>query len=71
MEFADKDLQCDTCGAEFVFSAREQQFFQGRGFTNLPRRCKSCKAKRAGSGRVRPETHLTCAGCGKDTTVPI
>jgi hypothetical protein len=51
MEFADKDLKCDTCGAEFVFSAGEQQFFQGRGFTNLPKHCKRCQPKRAGRGR--------------------
>jgi hypothetical protein len=56
MKFADKDLRCSTCGAEFVFSAGEQQFFLGRGFTNIPRHCKQCKAKRSGSGRVRPET---------------
>jgi len=37
MEFPDKDLKCCTCGEEFVFSAGEQHFFQGRGFTNLPK----------------------------------
>jgi len=71
MEFVDKDLKCCTCGAEFVFSAGEQQFFQGRGFTNLPKHCKLCKAKRAGNGRVPPETHVKCSGCGIDTTVPF
>lgn len=71
MEFADKDLRCITCDAEFVFSAGEQQFFLGRGFTNLPKHCKQCKANRTEGRQVRPETQVKCAACGRDTTVPF
>jgi len=70
--FADRDVLCVSCGATFVFSAGEQQFFQEKGFTNVPKHCKQCKAKKLGSkGRGRIETHVTCSQCGSDTTVPF
>jgi CxxC-x17-CxxC domain-containing protein len=70
--FADRDVLCVSCGATFVFSTGEQQFFQEKGFTNIPKRCKQCKAKRqSGTGLRRIETHVTCSQCGIDTTVPF
>lgn len=70
--FNDRDVLCVSCGATFVFSAGEQQFFQEKGFTNVPKHCKQCKAKKQGStGRRRIETHVTCSQCGSDTTVPF
>ena len=51
MEYQDKVLKCAECGAEFVFTAGEQMFFADKGFKNEPKRCKSCKAKRADSLR--------------------
>ena len=72
MEFVDRELTCIACGAEFVFTAGEQLFFHDKQFTNDPKRCKQCKAKRKrGGGRVRPETRTTCAECGTVTTVPF
>jgi CxxC-x17-CxxC domain-containing protein len=72
MAFADRDVQCVDCGAMFVFSAGEQQFFFEKGFTNDPKRCKQCKAKRQGAtGRRQMETHVTCSQCGGQTTVPF
>jgi CxxC-x17-CxxC domain-containing protein len=78
MEYRDKVLKCAECGAEFVFTAGEQMFFADKGFKNEPKRCKSCKAKRAdnvGQGQVsnfqRTETKTTCSQCGKETTVPF
>jgi CxxC-x17-CxxC domain-containing protein len=76
MEYRDKVLKCAECGAEFVFTAGEQMFFADKGFKNEPKRCKSCKAKRADTaGQVsnfqRTETKTTCSQCGKDTTVPF
>ena len=47
MEYQDKVLKCAECDAEFVFTAGEQMFFADKGFKNEPKRCKSCKAKRA------------------------
>jgi CxxC-x17-CxxC domain-containing protein len=72
MEFADRILKCIDCGAEFVFTAGEQLFFHDKQFTNDPKRCKQCKAKRAsGAPKVRPETRTTCSACGEATTVPF
>jgi len=75
MEYHDKVLKCSECGAEFVFTAGEQMFFADKGFKNEPKRCKSCKAKRAesagGSAPIRTETKTSCSQCGKETTVPF
>lgn len=46
MAFADKILRCRDCGADFVFSAGEQEFFSLKGLTNEPARCPSCRALR-------------------------
>lgn len=72
MEFTDRTLKCIDCGAEFVFTAGEQLFFHDKQFTNDPKHCKQCKAKRAkGDARVRPETRTRCSECGEETTVPF
>jgi CxxC-x17-CxxC domain-containing protein len=78
MEFQDKTLVCVDCGAEFLWTAGEQLFFADKNFKNEPKRCKSCKAKRASRpapgasmGRERVETKTTCSACGKGTTVPF
>ncbi|HVO58117.1 MAG TPA: zinc-ribbon domain containing protein, partial [Dongiaceae bacterium] len=76
MEYHDKVLKCSECSAEFIFTAGEQMFFADKGFKNEPKRCKSCKAKRAessggSSSPVRSETKTSCSQCGKDTTVPF
>ena len=42
----DKTLTCRDCGAEFVFTAAEQDFFAEKGFTNEPGRCPECRAAR-------------------------
>jgi len=51
MDFVDKQLTCVDCGTEFVFSAGEQLFFQEKQFTNDPKLCKQCKAKRKRSSQ--------------------
>jgi CxxC-x17-CxxC domain-containing protein len=43
--YTDKTLTCADCGQQFVFTASEQEFYAGRGFTE-PRRCPSCRASR-------------------------
>jgi CxxC-x17-CxxC domain-containing protein len=76
MEYQDRFLKCADCGTEFVFTAGEQAFYADKGFRNEPKRCKSCKSKRAenmgqGSGAPRSETRTSCSQCGKETTVPF
>ena len=49
----DRAITCVDCGAEFEFTASEQQFYADRQFRE-PRRCPSCRAvrklSRGGSG---------------------
>lgn len=73
MEYQDRVLKCLDCGAEFVFTVGEQEFYADKGFKNEPKRCKPCKAKRGQmlSGQGRVETSTTCSQCGKETTVPF
>jgi CxxC-x17-CxxC domain-containing protein len=86
MEFVDRLLKCCDCSNEFVFTAGEQLFFFDKQFKNDPKRCKLCKAKRAGLGRTaaaaegaaaaalplsRTETRTECSACGIETTVPF
>ena len=72
--YEDKTLVCKDCGAEFVFTAGEQEFYAEKGFQNEPTRCKACrqarKASRA-SGAPRQMFDAVCAECGKPTQVPF
>lgn len=54
--FDDKILICVECHEEFVFTAAAQDYFAERGYTDDPKRCKTChtgfkKAQRAGQNR--------------------
>ena len=75
--FEDKTLTCRECGAQFVFTASEQQFYADKGFQNEPGRCPSCRAKRRaanGGNNTRPERQMyevICDGCGQPTQVPF
>ena len=76
MDFINKGLKCVDCGSDFVFTAAEQFFFATRHFTNLPKHCKTCRARRNRifGKPVRPvlhETQIACAECGFETTVPF
>jgi CxxC-x17-CxxC domain-containing protein len=77
MDFVDRNLKCQDCGHEFVFTAGEQLFFHDKQFQNDPKRCKECKGKRtsvrrAGAGRRgATETRTNCSRCGVETTVPF
>ncbi len=50
-EFVDETLTCRDCGAEFVFTAGEQEFYKQKGFENKPVRCKTCRDKRKNYNR--------------------
>ncbi len=53
MPYTDKTLTCQDCGQQFTFSAEDQEFFAGKGYTE-PKRCPACrqarKAERGGGG---------------------
>ena len=46
MPYTDRNLTCVDCGAEFVFTAEDQEFHASRGFTNEPKRCPDCRRAR-------------------------
>lgn len=82
MSFEDKNLTCRECGNNFVWTAGEQAFYAEKGLQNVPSRCPDCRAARRASGgnaatvsRPRNENRVqhpvTCASCGKETTVPF
>ena len=73
--YEDKTLVCKDCGAEFVFTAGEQEFYAEKGFQNEPTRCRACrqarKANRPAAGAPREMHDAVCAECGKPTQVPF
>jgi CxxC-x17-CxxC domain-containing protein len=82
--FSDKSLVCVDCGADFVFTAGEQEFHASKGFTQEPRRCPDCRRARKGaaggregggggmrSGPPREMFTATCASCGREAQVPF
>ncbi|MFW6150550.1 MAG: zinc-ribbon domain containing protein [Chloroflexota bacterium] len=78
MGFREKTLECSDCGRSFVFTAREQEFYASKGYTNEPRRCPSCRetrrTQRTSPGAYRPKRQVypaVCAQCGKDCEVPF
>jgi len=78
MSYVDKTLNCSDCGADFTFTASEQEFFASKGFVNQPGRCPECRAARknqryenGGGYRQRQRYPAVCATCGKDCEVPF
>ena len=72
--YEDKTLNCRDCGAEFVFTAGEQEFYAEKGFQNEPTRCRECRqAHKAARNNNGPrEMHdAVCANCGAHTQVPF
>jgi CxxC-x17-CxxC domain-containing protein len=80
---SDKTLTCRDCGASFLFTESEQQFYASKGFTNEPSRCPDCRAARKSSGGgggysgggyssgPREMHTATCASCGNEAKVPF
>lgn len=81
MQFQDKTLNCQDCGAQFTFTASEQEFYAKKGFTNEPKRCPDCRMKKkqqmgdrggfGGHNGPRQSFEITCAQCGQKDTVPF
>lgn len=77
--FEDKYLNCKDCGADFIFTASEQQFYADKGFANEPGRCPECRAARKAAnrggnnfGRERRQMFdAVCSDCGRETQVPF
>jgi len=80
--YTDKSLTCIDCGAQFTFSAEDQEYHASRGFTNEPKRCSSCRQARKGErgqggggggygSSSRQMYPVVCAECGQQTEVPF
>jgi CxxC-x17-CxxC domain-containing protein len=71
-DLSDKTLKCKDCGADFVWTASEQDFYQQKGFDNPPARCPACRqAKKQQRMGDRQMYDVTCAKCGKPAKVPF
>jgi CxxC-x17-CxxC domain-containing protein len=83
----DRTITCADCGADFLFSERDQSFYAERGLSE-PKRCKPCRDQRkarrtegsdfgnrssSGSrgGGERQRFQIVCQQCGKEDTVPF
>ncbi len=79
MAYEDRTLTCVECGAEFTFTADDQQFHASRGYQE-PKRCPTCRQARRsqrgggggyGGGGARTMYDAVCANCGAETQVPF
>ena len=73
MTYDDKTLMCRDCSKPFVWTAGEQHFFHEKQLINIPARCPQCRsARKAKLGLTdRAQTDVTCAQCGRPTSVPF
>ena len=70
--YQDEKLVCEDCGAEFIFTAGEQEFYEAKGFVNEPQRCKACRDARKNASRAERKMYTaTCASCGGEAKVPF
>jgi CxxC-x17-CxxC domain-containing protein len=82
--YLDRTLTCVDCGAEFVHSAEDQEYYAQKGFVSDPKRCPACRAARrslrngaSGPDRERgaegPREYFAavCTRCGNQAQVPF
>lgn len=65
--FEPRVLICCECGEEFVFTAAAQQYFAERGYTEDPKRCKTCYTQLKKSQRSSSKLPAV-VGVGEDTS---
>ncbi len=44
--YQNKTLTCSDCGADFTFTAEEQEFYATHNLSHEPKRCRPCREKR-------------------------
>jgi CxxC-x17-CxxC domain-containing protein len=82
--FVDRTLVCVDCGAPFVHSASDQEYYAQQGFVSDPKRCQRCRAARraaregggasaasGGSRTARDYFAVICTRCGNQAQVPF
>lgn len=65
--FSDKTMTCKDCGAEFVWTAGEQEFYEQKGFQYPPARCPKCRDTKKQQAQAGYD--IVCAKCGKPAKV--
>ncbi len=68
--YQDEKLICEDCGAEFIFTQGEQEFYAEKGLVNKPKRCTECRKARRQKNK-RKLYDAVCAACGVETKVPF
>ena len=74
-QFTDKAITCIECGAQWMWTASEQDYYRCNGLQFEPRRCMECRearkrqltetARRDGRyGAPQPLRDCICADCG-------
>ena len=80
MAYQDITLQCADCGCDFEFTVSEQEFYDSKGLTNQPKRCKPCRNARKNGGRStggggtfqqKRMYDAVCSECGGPAQVPF
>ena len=72
--YTEKVLKCRECGAEFLFTAGEQEFYARQGFMTEPTRCRPCRSKRKRREQNKRDITLyeiVCAKCGEVVMIPV
>lgn len=72
LQEGDTLLSCCDCTTEFVFTAREKEFYASKEL-NDPKRCKPCREKKKATfGKQPRDLHpAICATCGMNCEVPF
>ena len=69
--FEDKEIVCKDCQNKFAWTARDQEFYQEKGYS-APQRCKDCRMKfkqQRDNRDNQQKFEITCSQCGKQDTV--
>ena len=72
--YEDKTLKCKECGADFIFTAGEQEFYAEKGFDTKPQRCASCRKRRkrsTGDAKASVLYEVVCSKCGEIEKIPF
>ena len=63
MGYTDKQIECRECGAQFAFTASEQEFYASKGYTNDPKRCPTCRQEKTTNNQQTDKQNYTFHFC--------
>ena len=68
MTMSDQQITCSECAGSFIFSDSERQFYETKGLSGPPKRCKTCRQARKAADGARggaPRTGGWDSGAGQ------